>query len=249
MFNTNIESNTFPFHVLSDNEISSMFGDLNHEIDININGEGLNNPVLLAHALPFYSCSDYAVMYEYMSANSKILKRLENNGFSKKYIYLIESYTFENFDCKYYNEEKFNFMVSKLHPDALKVYHQNIRSLNLHSHELKAFLECLMCKFDVIILTEIGKTDINYINKVFEDYTLYADPPKSNKGGAGILVKKDKFTDIEVLSESKPFKLECECTKCITETVFLEFRSPKKSIMVSSIYRHPNGDINHHIDK
>ena len=140
------------------------------------------------------------------------------------YIDLIESYTLGNFDCKYYNEDKFNFMISKHHPDALKVYHQNIRSLNLHIHELKSFLECLMCKFDVLLLTEIGKTDINYINKVFEEYTLYAELPKSNKGGAGILVKKDKFDDIAVLSEFKPFKLECECAKCVTESVFLEIK-------------------------
>ena len=248
MFNTNIENNTFPFHVLSDNEISSMFGDMNHEINIGINGERLKNPVLLSHALPFYSCSDYTVMYECMSANSKILKRLESNGFSKKYIDLIESYTLGNFDCKYYNEDKFNFMISKHHPDALKVYHQNIRSLNLHVHELKSFLECLMCKFDVLLLTEIGKTDINYINKVFDDYTLYAELPKSNKGGAGILVKKDKFDDIEVLSEFKPLKLECECAKCLTESVFLEIKSKKKSIMVGCIYRHPNGNVTHYND-
>ena len=231
---------------MSDNEISSMFGDLNHEINIGKNGERLNNPVLLSHALPFYSCSDYTVMYECMSANSKILKRLENNGFSKKYIDLIESYTLGNFDCKYYNEDKFNFMLSKHHPDALKVYHQNIRSLNLHIHELKSFLECLMCKFDVLLLTEIGKTDINFINKVFNDYTLYAELPKSNKGGAGILVKKDKFDDIAVLSEFKPFKLECECAKCVTESVFLEIRSKKKSMMVGCIYRHPNGNVTHY---
>ena len=69
-----IDSDKFPFHELSDNEISSMFGDLNHEINISRNGERLNNPVLFSHALPFYSCSDYTVMYECMPANSKILK-------------------------------------------------------------------------------------------------------------------------------------------------------------------------------
>ena len=233
MLCTHIDSKTFPFHVLSDNEISSLFGDMDHE----------NN--LISH-LPFYNCSDYTVMDECMSANSKVLKRLENNGFLKKYIELIESYTLENFSCKYYNEDRFNFMISKHHPDAFKVYHQNIRSLNLHCYELKSFLECLMCKFDILLLTEIGKTDVNYINRVFDDYTLYAELPKSNKGGAGILVKKDKFDDIVVLSESKPFKVECKCTKCITESVFLKLRSKKQSLMVGSIYRHPNGNIAHY---
>ena len=110
-----------------------MFSDLNHEINLISHGERVINPVLLTNALPFYVCSDYMVMDECMSANSKVLKRLENNGFLKKYIELIESYTLENFSCKYYNEDRFNFMISKHHPDAFKVYHQNIRSLNLHS--------------------------------------------------------------------------------------------------------------------
>ena len=233
MLCTHINSKTFPFHVLSDNEISSLFGDLNHEINF-------------ISDLPFYDCSDFTIMDECMSANSKVLKRLENNGFLKKYIELIESYTFENFSCKYYNEDRFNFMISKHHTDALKVYHQNIRSLNLHSYELKSFLECLMCKFDILLLTEIGKTDVNYINRVFDEYTLYAELPKSNKGGAGILVKKDKFDDIVVLSESKPLKFECNCTKCITESVFLKLRSKKQSLMVGCIYRHPNGNIAHY---
>ena len=80
MLRTHIDSKTFPFHVLSDNEISSLFGDLNHEIN-------------LINDLPFYDCSDFMIMDECMSANSKVLKWLENNGFLKKYIELIESYT------------------------------------------------------------------------------------------------------------------------------------------------------------
>ena len=91
-----INSKIFPFHVVSDNEIFSMFGDLNHEIDISNNRVRTNDVLSFSRALPFYSCSDNAVMYECMSASGTILKRLENNGFSKKYIDLIESYTFEN---------------------------------------------------------------------------------------------------------------------------------------------------------
>ena len=105
-----------------------------------------------------------------------------------------------------------------------------------------------MCKFDVLLLAEIGKTDINFINKVLDDYVLHAELPKSNKGGAGILVKKDKFDDIVVLSEFKPLKLECECANCLTKSVFLELKSKKKSITVGCIYRHPNGNVTHYND-
>ena len=94
-------------------------------------------------------------MYACMSANTNLLELFENNGFSHKYIDLIEGYTMEHFDCKYYNEDKFNFMLTKHHSDTLKVYHQYIRSLNLHSHELKSYLVCLKCNLHVLLLTEI----------------------------------------------------------------------------------------------
>ena len=168
-----------------------MFCDHSGEINLSSTDKGGIKCDLFSNELPFYNCSDYAVMYECMSTNTKLLEMFESNGFSQKYIDLIEGYTMENFDCKYYNEDKFNFMLTKHHSDAFKVYHQNIRSLNLHSHELKSYLECLKCNFDVILLTEIGKTDINYIKEIFTDNKLYAELPKSNKGGAGILVKRE----------------------------------------------------------
>ena len=85
-----INSKIFPFHVVSDNEIFSMFGDLNHEIDISNNGVRTNDVLSFSRALPFYSCSDNAVMYECMSASGTILKRLENNGFSKNILILLK---------------------------------------------------------------------------------------------------------------------------------------------------------------
>ena len=85
-----IDSKIFPFHVISDNEIFSMFGDLNHEIDISNIGMRANDCLSFSRALPFYSCSDNAVMYECMSASSSILKRFENNGFSKNILILLK---------------------------------------------------------------------------------------------------------------------------------------------------------------
>ena len=96
----------------------------------------------------------------------------------------------ENYSCQYYNENKFNSMLPKHHENSFKIFHLNIRSLNKHCHVLKAFLACLKCNFDVILLTEIGHAIKPLIENVFTDYSLYYDLSKAKKGGAGILVKK-----------------------------------------------------------
>ena len=65
-----------------------------------------------------------------------------------------------------------------------------------------AFLSCLNCNFDLILLTEIGKTDKQLVEKVFSNCTQYFDIPQAKKGGAGILVRNGRFDEIEI-SENK----------------------------------------------
>ena len=120
-----LDNSIFPFYLLSDIEISNMFCDLTGEINLSSKDKGGIKHDLFSNELPFYSCSDYAVMYECMSANTKLLEMFENNGFSQKYINIIEGYTIKHFDYKYYNEDKFNFMSTKNHSDVLKVYRQD----------------------------------------------------------------------------------------------------------------------------
>ena len=62
--------------------------------------------------------------------------------------------------CKYYNESSFPLLTKKFQSNDLKVFHLNIRSLNKHIFELKAYLTCLKSEFDVLLLTEIAKTNI-----------------------------------------------------------------------------------------
>ena len=146
---------------------------------------------MLAQSLPFSNCSDYAMLTACLSDNDKLLDFFENNTFTSECHNLIDEFSMENYSCKYYNENKFNSILSKHQDKSIKIFHLNIRSLNKHCHELNAFLLCFNCKFDVLLLTDIGNANKELIENLFPDYTLYYEHLKLKKGGAGILVKKE----------------------------------------------------------
>ena len=68
----------------------------------------------------------------------------------------VNTFTSENYLCKYYDINSFNSRHSNNEHIYPKICHLNIRSLNLHKHDLAAYLECLNCTFDIILLTECG---------------------------------------------------------------------------------------------
>ena len=202
-----------------------------------------NNSTILAQYMPFYKCSDYWIQREYLSNTEKFLKTFENNAFTAECRRFTEGLTNENFSCKYYNENKFNSMLPKHQGNSLKIFHLNVRSLNKHCHVLNAYLSCLNSNFDIILLTEIGHANKELIEKVFTDYTLFYDLSKSQKGGAGILVKSDSFDDIEI-NDNKVI-VNCTCSNCKVESLFLNLRYNKNNITIGSVYRHPSGSAHH----
>ena len=183
------------------------------------------------------------MLTECLTNKEKFLELFENNAFISECHGLINGLLMENYSCRYYNEDSFNSMLPKHHENSLKIFHLNIRSLNKHCHELNAYLSCLNCNFDLILLTEIGITDKQLIEKAFVNYTLYFDHSKAKKGGAGILVRNERFEEIEI-SDNK-IDLNCNCSKCIVESVFLDLKFNNKILTVGSIYRHPNGTVSH----
>ena len=198
---------------------------------------------LLAQELPFKGCTDYQMFRECLTNNDRFFEFLENNNFASAYNSIQEGLSSENLSCKYYSENKFNSTLSKLPESSLKAFHLNIRSLNKNCHILKAFLSCLNCDFDVLLLTEIGNPDKQLIEEVFKHHTLYFDPPKGRKGGAGIIIRNDCFDEIEI-SENK-LKLDCNCTNCIVESIFINIKSNNVVRSFASIYRHPSSNIKH----
>ena len=231
-----------PFKYCNNDEIFDIFSTENsikqpvHEIRM--------TSVILAQNLPFYKCSDFAMLTECLTNKERFLDFFENNNFTSEHKNIIEGLSTEKFSCKYYNENNFNSMVPKQHAcSSLKLFHQNIRSLNKNCHQLKAFLSCLKCEFDVLLFTEIGHSDKQLIEEVFENYTFYFDHSKSKKGGAGILIRNDCYDEIEI-SDDKLI-LDCNCSNCIVESIFINIKSNNITHTVGAIYRHPSGKIAH----
>ena len=231
-----------PFKNCSDDELKTIFFvKSNYVIP---HQEIMTTRKIFAQNLPFSNCSDYAMLSACLTNKEKLLEIYENNSFTTECHNLIDGSALDNFSCKYYNEDKFNSMLPKHQEKSLKVFHLNIRSLNKHCHELEAFLSCLNCKFDVLLLTEMGNANKELIENVFDDYKLHYEPSKYKKGGAGILIKKDYFDEIEI-SENR-VKLNCtNCSKCIVESIFAELKYSNNTITVGSIYHHPSGSVPH----
>jgi len=92
------------------------------------------------------------------------------------------------YDCLY-DEEKFNKHFEKLSKNniELSIVHLNIRSLKSNSRGLCQFLQLLNLEFDVIILSEDWRNNIEFYRNILPGYVLCYDlPHDSNVGGVGI---------------------------------------------------------------
>ena len=197
-----------------------------------------------AAILPFSNCSDYQLFNELGANLNFYFDNYNSTDFFKEISEYTSTFTADNFKCKYYNEQQFNSTFPQNLPNSLRVFHLNIRSFSLHQFELVAFLNCLKIEFDIILLTETGLISQSLIEREFPDFILYADPPKTKKGGAGILIRKNIFYDVEPLNNSADFSFNnnCPCNKCLTESQFLKLKSNTNEFIIGSVYRHPNGN-------
>ena len=109
-----------------------------------------------ALALPFKKIDDDEFRTEFLSDKQLIIEKYSNNNFLKDMSDYINSFTSDNYLCNYYDINSFNSRHRKNEYMYPKICHLNIRSLNLHKHELAAYLDCLNCTFDIILLTECG---------------------------------------------------------------------------------------------
>ena len=99
-----------------------------------------------------------------------------------------------NYTCHYYNHESFKTLSKQHHINALKLIHLNIESYQKNGTCFLFLLKCLNTQFDIVCLTETRKTSIGIIDKEFPDFHIYIDNPEREKGGAAILVRKNKFS-------------------------------------------------------
>ena len=205
---------------------------------------------LFSTQLPFYNCTDYYISYECLSIKNKMLNRLKNNDFTREMIQYVNGFSKDNYTCDYFIEEEFNSLLTKHQKKALKTFHLNIGSFDKNKFELEAYLRSLKCDFQIIGLTELGRTSYEFIEKIFENYDIFFDKPNTTKGGAALLILKNTFNNITSLefNDLYNFKNKCTCSNCIVESRFVTLECNNNKFTIGCIYRHPKGDINHFND-
>ena len=182
-----------------------------------------------------------------MSEN--LLEFFKNNEFTVQMKQIISSFTDENYSCNYYNQSNITKIINEHNINCNKVINFNIRSFEKNKFKLYYYLCTLPCQFDIIFLTETGKVNIEWAENIFEGYKFLYQPPSSNKGGAGMLIKKDSFDSIsEITNDNYCIKKNCECRACEVESIWVKLINKGKEFITGTVYRHPNGNIKHFTD-
>jgi len=140
---------------------------------------------------------------------------------------------YEKLSFKYCSEDNFNNVTSSIRNHIeLSVLHLNIRSLNANHRGLCQFLALLNLQFDVIVLSEIWSTNIDFYNNILPEYNFIYDLPRdSNVGGIGIFVHNSCS-----FCELTEYKLECSKV----ENIWLEVVKNGTKYVIGGVYRHPN---------
>mgnify|MGYP000953569661 CR=1 FL=1 len=150
------------------------------------------------------------------------------------------------FSCKYYDTDEFNSVIGE--NKCLSMIHFNVKMLSKNRGNLIAFLSLCQQPPDVLMLTEIGKDGNRYLYHCFPEYEIFFDLPNSNKyGGAAILVKQGLGSTIE----RQDLKIQKECTwhECEFENIWIELIIGSKHYNIGSLYRHPNGNVQHFVQQ
>ena len=202
----------------------------------------VNTTENISNVLPFHDLYPNQIITLFQSEKDELFTKLANNNFSRNMLKHVNGFSKDNYTCGYFQENSILNLLKKHLPDCLKMIHQNIVSFNKNGLHFSFYLKYLSINFDIICLTEIGRTTIGIINKEFPDHHIYIDDTKTTKGGVALLLRKNKFDNI---TEIAPIKLSCTCRKCVIENKWLSFRVENQQFIIGGIYRHPNGDIEH----
>ena len=165
---------------------------------------------------------------------------LSNNSQLSEYITNLDNNNIlANLNFNYVTDIDFNRKVSSITKLIdLSVIHLNIRSLNCNHRALSQFLELLIIKFDVIILSEIWSTNIDFYCNIFSGYTFHYDVPKDTHiGGIGLFIK-----NTFIQHERPDYKIPS--TKINqNENIWYEISKNNKKFIIGGIYCHPNQNI------
>lgn len=133
--------------------------------------------------------------------------------------------------------EGFNLKFSK-QSHELSCFHLNIQSLNSKLDYFIELINSLDYCFDVICLSEVWATNIQFYSNILKDYSFHFDLPRSGiVGGVGIFIHKTlKFklrNDLYVASSINN----------TVENIWFEINKSSKKYVVGCMYRHPNSHV------
>ena len=145
------------------------------------------------------------------------------------------------FNFRYYTPENFNKKFANNTHNQVKVFHQNIRSLNAHHFQLKSLLQDLAVEFDVICLSEVWATNICFLENIIPNYSLeYVPPVDSTTGGVGIFYK----SSYKILVRNDLSNVFKDVNNDIlTETLWADIKFNNIECTIGVIYRHPKGNV------
>ena len=97
----------------------------------------------------------------------------------------------KDLNFEYVTSEQMNSSVHSIGDTVeFSIFHLNVRSLNANHRALCQLLALLDFEFDVIVLTEIWSTNIEFYRNILPGYNFYYDLPTDGKvGGVGLYVK------------------------------------------------------------
>jgi len=189
--------------------------------------------------MPFFNITNNELFEDLFKAECVKERLCQNSTFYNSLLSASNNDMLKQLKCAYSTDSEFNDLLRK---DAanleLSVFHINIRSLNRNHGGLLSLLQLIDHDFDVLVLSEIWKYNLQFYNCIFKNYNFYyVEPEGTNIGGVGLYVKKSFMC-----TELPNLKISSSSSAKV-ESLWLELTNGNKKYIVAGIYRHPNRKI------
>ena len=124
--------------------------------------------------LPFYNITNFELVNSILFKSKNVRNdKLFNNTFHDMLTCNVNCNIMQELSFKFYTDDDFNHTFNNIRSTTkLSVFHLNIRSLNKNYHELYSFLHSLNVEFDVLVLSEIWSTNLEFFSNLFPGYSL-----------------------------------------------------------------------------
>ena len=93
--------------------------------------------ITIAELMPFSNCIDFLLYFMSDARKDFDFDHFNNSDFFKEMYKYTRAISTNNYNCQYYDEQKFNSAFSNKTTKSVKVIHLNISSFELHQHALK----------------------------------------------------------------------------------------------------------------